>query len=51
MLAYFEFAPAATDEASRVVEDAVKLTKAGVRVDPEELSEKTGYQLRERKAG
>jgi len=45
VLAYFEFAPAATDEASRVVEDAVKLTKAGVQVDPEELSEKTGYAL------
>ncbi|MCX6997011.1 MAG: DUF935 family protein [Kiritimatiellaeota bacterium] len=49
VLAYFEFAPAATDEASRVVEDAVELTKAGVRVDPEELSEKTGYQLKELK--
>ena len=45
VLAYFEFAPAATDEASRVVEDALKLAKAGVLVDPEELSEKTGYRL------
>ena len=44
-LAYFEFAPAATDESSRVVEDALKLAKAGVLVDPEELSEKTGYRL------
>ena len=45
ILAYFEFAPPAADEVSRVVRDAVELTKAGVRVELEELSEKTGYKL------
>ena len=45
VLAYFEFAPAVTDQSSRVVDDALKLAKAGVRIDPEELSEKTGYGL------
>jgi phage gp29-like protein len=43
--AYFEFAPAPTDEVSRVVRDAVELAKAGVRIDMKELSEKTGYRL------
>jgi hypothetical protein len=28
-----------------VIEDAVMLAKAGVRMDFEELSEKTGYRL------
>ncbi len=45
VLAYFEFAPPATDDASRVVDDALKLAKAGVQLDPKELSEKTGYQV------
>ena len=45
VLAYFEFAPPAGDEVSRVIQDAAALVKAGVKVDPEELSEKTGYQL------
>jgi len=45
VLAYFEFAPVQTDQSSRVVEDAVKLAKAGVQIDPEELAEKTGYRL------
>ena len=45
ILAYFEFAPPAGNEVSRVIEDAVALAKAGVRMDPEELSEKTGYRL------
>ena len=45
VLAYFEFAPTQSDQSSRVVDDAVKLAKAGVRIDPEELSEKTGYRL------
>jgi len=45
ILAYFEFAPPAADEVSRVVKDAVELTKAGFRMDVEELSEKTGYRL------
>jgi phage gp29-like protein len=45
ILAYFEFAPPAADEVSRVVRDAVELAKAGVRIDLNELSEKTGYRL------
>jgi phage gp29-like protein len=45
VLAYFEFAPPAADEVSRVVKDAVELAKAGVRIELEELSEKTGYKL------
>ncbi|MEI6788699.1 MAG: DUF935 family protein [bacterium] len=45
LLAYFEFAPPAADEVSRVVKDAVELAKAGFRMDVEELSEKTGYRL------
>ena len=45
ILAYFEFAPPAADEVSRVVKDAVELAKAGVRVDSRELEEKTGYKL------
>mgnify|MGYP001586155150 FL=1 len=48
VLAYFEFAPPATDDASRVIQDAATLAKAGLRVDPDELSEKTGYALEER---
>ena len=45
ILAYFEFAPPAADEVSRVVKDAVELAKAGVRIDLGELEEKTGYKL------
>ena len=45
ILAYFEFAPPAADEVSRVVKDAVELAKAGYRIEAEELSEKTGYRL------
>jgi phage gp29-like protein len=45
VLAYFEFAPPAGDEVSRVIQDAALLAKAGVRMDVEELGEKTGYKL------
>jgi phage gp29-like protein len=45
VLAYFEFAPSVSEQSSRVVDDAFKLSKAGVRIDPAELSEKTGYRL------
>lgn len=45
ILAYFEFAPPAADEVSKVVKDAVELAKAGVRMDLRELSEKTGYKI------
>jgi hypothetical protein len=44
-LAYFEFAPPAGNEVSRVIEDAVNLAKAGYRMEAEELGEKTGYRL------
>ena len=44
-LAYFEFAPPAGSEVSRVVQDAATLAMAGVQMDVEELSEKTGYGL------
>jgi len=50
VLAYFEFAPAVTDEASRVVDDALKLAKAGYGMERAELAEKTGYQLQAAKA-
>jgi phage gp29-like protein len=45
VLAYFEFAPPAGNEVSRVIEDAVNLAKAGLMIDPEELSEKSGYRV------
>jgi phage gp29-like protein len=45
ILAYFEFVPPAADEVSRVIQDAVELAKAGVRMETGELSEKTGYTL------
>jgi phage gp29-like protein len=45
ILAYFEFVPPAADEVTRVIQDAVELSKAGVRMDLGELSEKTGYAL------
>jgi phage gp29-like protein len=45
VLAYFEFAPPAGDEVSRVIQDAALLAKAGAIMDVEELGEKTGYRL------
>ena len=45
ILAYFEFAPPAADEVSKVVRDAVELAKAGYHMDLDELGEKTGYKL------
>ena len=48
VLAYFEFAPAQSDQSSRVVDDALKLAKAGVKIEPEELAEKSGYKLSDR---
>jgi len=44
--AYFEFAPSTGSEVSRVVADAETLARAGVAIDLDELSEKTGYKLR-----
>ena len=45
VLAYFEFAPPAGDEVSRVIQDAAALAGAGYQVERAELSEKTGYKL------
>jgi phage gp29-like protein len=45
ILAYFEFAPTTGSEVSRVVTDAETLARAGVAIDLDELSEKTGYKL------
>jgi phage gp29-like protein len=47
--AYFEFAPMATKESSRVVQDAAQLAAVGVPIDPKEISEKTGYQLADKR--
>jgi hypothetical protein len=47
-LAYFEFAPAAGDGASKVVQDAAVLAGAGYAMEPGELAEKTGYAVRGR---
>ena len=44
-LAYFEFAPPAGSEVSRVIQDAAALAGAGYPVEPGELSEKTGYGI------
>jgi phage gp29-like protein len=44
-LAYFQFSPPTEGNPSKVVDDTVKLAGAGYAVQPEEVSEKTGYQL------
>ena len=44
ILAYFEFAPAAHGEASVVAQDVAALAAAGFKVDPAQVSEKTGYR-------
>ena len=44
IVAYFEFAPPAGSEVSRVVQDAAALAGAGYPMEAEELSEKTGYR-------
>jgi len=46
-LAYFEFSPVASEQTRQVVSDAVELSKAGLKVDAAEVSEKTGYALGE----
>ena len=45
MQAYFEFATDVNDDTKQVVKDAVELAKVGLRIDVNELSEKTGYSL------
>lgn len=44
-LAYFEFAQINVQDTSAIFDDAVKASTAGYRISPEELSEKTGYDL------
>jgi len=45
--AYFEFATDVNDDTKQVVKDAVELAKVGLRIDVNELAEKTGYSLTE----
>jgi len=45
VLAYFQFAPSAMDQASTVAQDAAQLALAGYVIDPAELSEKIGYRV------
>jgi len=44
-LAYFQLAAKEQEDVSRVLDDAVKATQAGLVVDAAQLSEKTGYTL------
>ncbi len=44
-LAYFEFSPVASDQTRQVVQDAVELSKAGLKMDAGEVAEKTGYRV------
>jgi phage gp29-like protein len=45
-LAYFELAATRSLDPGDVIEQALKLARAGYEIDPSELSEKTGYRLR-----
>ena len=44
-LAYFEFAKAPGRDANQVVQDVSGLVNAGFRLDPKEVSEKSGYKV------
>jgi phage gp29-like protein len=44
--AYFEFAPVVSQQSSRIVSDAIQLAEAGVPIDPKEIAEKTGYDVK-----
>lgn len=44
-LAYFEFSPVASDQTRQVVQDAVDLSKAGLKIDADEVAEKTGLKV------
>lgn len=46
VLAYFEFGPVDETDAGRVLDDAVKAKNAGFEMDPDELSELSGYKLK-----
>ncbi len=45
-LAYFELAATRSLDPAEVVDQALKLARAGYEIDPAELSEKTGYRIR-----
>ncbi|MBI3987176.1 MAG: DUF935 family protein, partial [Lentisphaerae bacterium] len=45
VLAYFELAAQEETDIGQIIDHAVKLKSAGYQLDPEELSEKTGYTL------
>lgn len=45
-LAYFELAATRSMDPEDVIEQALKLARAGYEIDPAELSEKTGYRLK-----
>ncbi len=45
-LAYFELAATRSLDPSDVIDQALKLARAGYEIDPAELSEKTGYRVR-----
>ncbi|MCE0484353.1 MAG: DUF935 domain-containing protein [Methylacidiphilales bacterium] len=45
-LAYFEMSMTRSLDAADVIDQALKLARAGYEIDPAELSEKTGYRLR-----
>lgn len=44
-LAYFEIAAEDKADIGQILDHAVKAAQAGLRIDPAQLSEKTGYQL------
>ena len=44
-LAYFEFAPLQSKVVSQLMTDAVALAQLGFKIDPRQISEKTGYTL------
>jgi len=50
-LAYFTFAPAMSSQSAQVTEDVLRLQKAGYKVTPADVSDKSGYQLADDKGG
>jgi len=45
ILAYFQFAPSSLGSATAVAQDVAALATAGFKVDPAQISEKTGYRV------
>jgi hypothetical protein len=48
-LAYFTFAPPMSAQSAQVTEDVLRLRKAGYTVTPADVSDKSGYQLKDEK--